>query len=128
MARRRGLLARIGPAFIVGACLIGPGSVTLMSRTGALYGYSMLWLAVLSGALMAGFIGLFMRFGIYSDETFLGLAAKKLGRPFAVHLLSPPTRTSPACPGRTCCSRRRRASPSAASAPGPCARGACTAT
>ena len=34
------VLHRIGPAFIVGACIIGPGSVTLMSRTGSLYGYS----------------------------------------------------------------------------------------
>ncbi len=75
---------RIGPAFIVGACIIGPGSVTLMSRTGALYGYSMIWLSLLSGALMAGFIALFMRFGIYCDDTFLGLAGKKLGRWFAV--------------------------------------------
>ena len=81
---KRSLLSRIGPAFIVGACIIGPGSVTLMSKTGSLYGYSMLWLAVLSGALMAGFIALFMRFGIYSDETFLGLTAKKIGRWFAV--------------------------------------------
>ena len=56
-----------------------------MSRTGSLYGYSLLWLALLSGALMAGFIALFMRFGVYSDaeETVLGLTAKKLGRPFA---------------------------------------------
>jgi Mn2+/Fe2+ NRAMP family transporter len=58
--------------------------VTLMSRTGSLYGYQMLWLAILSGALMAGFIALFMRFGIYSDETFLGLTAKRIGRWFAV--------------------------------------------
>ena len=72
-------LRRVGPAFIVGACIIGPGSVTLMSRTGAIYGYSMLWLAILSGALMAGFIALFMRFGIYSEETFLGVVARKLG-------------------------------------------------
>ena len=79
-------LRRVGPAFIVGACIIGPGSVTLMSRTGSLYGYSMLWLAILSGALMAGFIALFMRFGVYSDKdvTVLGLTAEKLGRPFAM--------------------------------------------
>ena len=82
---RKSFLNRIGPAFIVGACIIGPGSVTLMSRTGSLHGYSLLWLAVLSGGLMAGFIALFMRFGVYSDEneTVLGLTAKKLGRPFA---------------------------------------------
>ena len=78
-----GIFKRIGPAFVVGAVIIGPGSVTLMSSTGATYGYSMLWLSLLSGILMAGFIGLFMRFGIYCDDTFLGLTAKKLGRWYA---------------------------------------------
>lgn len=82
--RSRSVLSRLGPAFIAGACIIGPGSVTLMSKTGSLYGYSMLWLALLSGALMAGFLALFMRFGIYSDETFLGLTAKRIGRWYAV--------------------------------------------
>ena len=82
--KKRNLLSRIGPAFIVGACIIGPGSVTLMSRTGATYGYQLIWLSLLSGALMAGFLAIFMRFGIYSDETFLGLTAKKLGRWYAV--------------------------------------------
>ncbi len=78
------LLQRVGPAFIVGACIIGPGSVTLMSKTGSLYGYSMLWLAVLSGTFMAGFIAMFMRFGIYADDTILGLTAARLSRPFAM--------------------------------------------
>ena len=32
---------------------------------------------------MAGFLALFMRFGIYCDDTFLGLTSKKLGRWFA---------------------------------------------
>ncbi len=84
MAKRRSLLTRIGPAFIVGACVIGPGSVTLMSTTGASYGYTMIWLSLLAGALMAGFLALFMRLGIYSDDTFLTMTANRLGRPFAV--------------------------------------------
>lgn len=81
---KRGLWQRIGPAFIVGACVIGPGSVTLMSTTGANYGYQLIWLSLLSGALMAGFLALFMRFGILSDDTFLDLTAQKLGRWFSV--------------------------------------------
>ncbi|MFO8014423.1 MAG: Nramp family divalent metal transporter [Phycisphaerae bacterium] len=80
----RAFLRRLGPAFIVGACIIGPGSVTLMSTTGANYGYRLIWLALVAGGLMAAFLGLFMRFGIYADETFLGLAANKFGRWFAV--------------------------------------------
>jgi len=82
--RKRNLLARVGPAFIVGATVIGPGSVTLMSTTGAKYGYALIWLSLMSGALMAGFLAIFMRFGIYCDDTFLNLTAKKLGRWYAV--------------------------------------------
>jgi Mn2+/Fe2+ NRAMP family transporter len=78
------LLNRIGPAFVVGACIIGPGSVTLMSNAGAMYGYRTIWLALLSGAFMAGFIALFMRFGILSDETFLGVVRRRAGASFAV--------------------------------------------
>jgi len=55
-----------------------------MSKTGATYGYSMLWVSIISGALVCGFIALFMRFGIYSDETFLGVTRRKLGRIFAL--------------------------------------------
>ena len=82
--KKRGRLARIGPAFIVGATIIGPGSVTLMSTTGANYGYSLLWISLLAGAFMAGFLALFMRFGIYCDDTFLEMTGKKLGRWYAV--------------------------------------------
>jgi len=81
---KKSLLTRIGPAFIVGACVIGPGSVALMSTTGANYGYQLIWLSLLAGVLMASFLGLFMRFGILCDETFLDVTARKLGRWFAV--------------------------------------------
>ena len=81
---KKGLLRRIGPAFIVGACVIGPGSVTLMSKTGAGYGYQLIWISLLSGALMAGFLAIFMWFGIHSEDTFLNITAKKLGRWYAV--------------------------------------------
>lgn len=81
---RRGLLNRIGPAFVVGACIIGPGSVTLMTKTGAKYQYQMIWLSLAAGALMAGFLGIFMRFGIYSEDTFLGVVRKRVGGWFAV--------------------------------------------
>jgi manganese transport protein len=82
--KKKSFTQRLGPAFIVGACVIGPGSVTLMSTTGANYGYQLIWLSLLAGALMASFLALFMRFGIYSDDTFLDVTARKLGRWFAV--------------------------------------------
>ena len=82
--QRRSLFNRIGPAFVVGAVIIGPGSITVMSTTGATYGYQLLWLSLLAGGLMAGFIGLFMRLGIHSDKTFLTLTAERFGRWYAV--------------------------------------------
>ncbi len=78
-----GIMKRIGPAFIVGACIIGPGSVTVMCKTGSKYGYSMLWVSVVAGLLMAGFIALFMRFGLLSDETFLDVVRRRIGRRYA---------------------------------------------
>lgn len=78
--RVRQWLGRIGPAFIVGACIIGPGSVTLMSKTGAAYGYSLLWVSLLAGAVTCGFIALFMRLGIRSEETFLQVVRRRVGR------------------------------------------------
>jgi NRAMP (natural resistance-associated macrophage protein)-like metal ion transporter len=76
-------LTRIGPAFVIAAVVLGPGSVTTMSKMGAQRGYAMLWLPLLAGVLMAGFVTLFMRFGITSHKSFLQHCADTWGRPFA---------------------------------------------
>jgi len=76
-------LTRIGPAFVIAAVVLGPGSVTTMTKMGARHGYDMLWLPVLAGALMAGFVTLFMRFGISADRSFLQHCAETWGRWFA---------------------------------------------
>ena len=47
------MLSRIGPAFISGACIIGPGSVTVMSKTGSMYGYCMRTDLLLDGTVIA---------------------------------------------------------------------------
>ncbi|MFW6161704.1 MAG: divalent metal cation transporter, partial [Planctomycetota bacterium] len=72
-------LTRIGPAFVIAAVVLGPGSVTTMSKMGAQRGYAMLWLPLLAGILMAGFVTLFMRFGITSDKSFLQHCADTWG-------------------------------------------------
>lgn len=76
-------LTRIGPAFVIAAVVLGPGSVTTMSKMGASHGYAMLWLPLFAGALMAGFVMLFMRFGIASNKSFLQHCADTWGRGFA---------------------------------------------
>jgi len=76
-------LTRVGPAFVIAAVVLGPGSVTTMTKMGAAHGYDMLWLPVVAGVLMAGFVALFMRFGISADRSYLAHCASLLGRPFA---------------------------------------------
>lgn len=49
----RYFLGAIGPAVIISAVVIGPGSVTTASTMGANYGYEMLWVVIL--AALAGF-------------------------------------------------------------------------
>ncbi len=77
------ILRRVGPAFIIAAVVLGPGSVTTMTKMGAAQGYAMLWLPLVAGVLMAGFVALFMRFGIASTKSYLQHCAESLGRPFA---------------------------------------------
>lgn len=76
-------LTRIGPGFVVAAVVLGPGSLTAATRLGASYDYALLWLPLVAGLAMAGFVVLFMRFGIAADCSFLTHAARVWGRPFA---------------------------------------------
>jgi len=81
-----GLLAAlrsIGPAIIVAAVVCGPGSMLMSSKTGAIYGYSMLWVVVSAAALMWGMIVLSARLGVVYERTLLGEVAHRLGRPVA---------------------------------------------
>ena len=47
-------LKAIGPAIVISAVVVGPGSVTTASQMGANYGYQLLWVVVLA-ALAAFF-------------------------------------------------------------------------
>ena len=46
-------LKSLGPAVVISAVVVGPGSVTTASTMGANYGYAMLWVVVF--AALAGF-------------------------------------------------------------------------
>lgn len=77
-------IKKIGPAFVLGAVVLGPGSVFLSSMTGALFGYKLLWILVLS-TLFAGFyIEMGSRIGIVMEETFWSGIRNKYGKFVAV--------------------------------------------
>ena len=74
------MLRSVGPAIIVAAVVCGPGSMLMSSKTGAIYGYSMLWVVVTAAALMWGMIVLSARLGVVYERTLLGEVAGRLGR------------------------------------------------
>ena len=51
-------LRSIGPAIIVAAVVCGPGSMLMSSKTGAIYGYSMIWLVLMAATLMWSMVAL----------------------------------------------------------------------
>jgi manganese transport protein len=83
MDRLFAFLRSIGPAIIVAAVVCGPGSMLMSSKTGAIYGYSMIWLVLLAATLMWSMVALSARLGVVLEQTPLGELAARLGRPAA---------------------------------------------
>ena len=83
MDRLFAFLRSIGPAIIVAAVVCGPGSMLMSSKTGAIYGYSMIWLVLLAATLMWSMVALSARLGVVLEQTPLGELAARLGRPVA---------------------------------------------
>jgi manganese transport protein len=77
-------LRSLGPAIIVAAVVLGPGSILTASKTGAQFGYSMVWALALAVILMIGASSLCARLGIVHDGTPCDELARRLGRPVAV--------------------------------------------
>ncbi len=78
------LLGAFGPAIIVAAVVLGPGSILTSSKVGCQYGYRMLWVLAAAGGLMIGVTALASRLGVSLSRTLCGELAARLGRPFAV--------------------------------------------
>jgi len=80
------LLGAIGPGLITAAVVLGPGSITVSSKCGALMGYSVLWVVVLAVVLMIAFTSLGARIGMVTPTSFLTVTAERHGRWVAVLL------------------------------------------
>ncbi|MDB4772694.1 hypothetical protein OAG20_01500, partial [Verrucomicrobiales bacterium] len=62
------LLNSIGPAIIVAAIVLGPGSILTSSKVGALYGYPALGIVALSTVLLIGMVALAARIGVIYED------------------------------------------------------------
>lgn len=74
----------LGPAIIVASVVLGPGSILSASKVGTQYGYSMIWVLVLAGVLMAGMTAMAARLGVSFEGSLCDELCARLGRPFAV--------------------------------------------
>ena len=75
---------RLGPGLITACVLIGPGSIMTSSTVGAKYGFSMLWIVVLSSILMMVFMTLGARLGAVIEVTPAQVIRRMAGRGLAV--------------------------------------------
>jgi len=76
--------AAIGPALIVASVVLGPGSILTSSKVGAANGFSMVWVVLMAGGLMACLVALSARLGVVLEGTLCDELAARLGRPAAV--------------------------------------------
>lgn len=72
-------LKLLGPGLITSALVLGPGSITLSSKLGAVYGSSLVWTLVLAVVLMASFTEMSARIGMASKESFIKVIKDKWG-------------------------------------------------
>lgn len=77
-------LRSFGPGIITAALVFGPSKITITTKLGAEYGFSLLWVVVLAIFFMMLFTGMSARIGLASDESLLSLIRYKWGRFAAV--------------------------------------------
>ena len=83
MEKLKKLLATLGPGFIIASVVLGPGSITVSSKIGASYGYSLLWVILFSGLAMGMYVYMASRFGVTQEKSILQTIADEYGRWFA---------------------------------------------
>ncbi|MGQ9661874.1 MAG: Nramp family divalent metal transporter [Kiritimatiellia bacterium] len=74
------LASSLGPGLITAALVLGPGSVTVVSRAGATRGFRLVWVVAGAGILMAAFTSMAARIGSATTESLLSLVRRLYGR------------------------------------------------
>ncbi|MVP00442.1 Nramp family divalent metal transporter [Paenibacillus lutrae] len=77
-------LALLGPGFITAATVIGPGSITVSSKSGALMEYTIVWALVAAAIFMSAYTVIAGKIGVLSSESLLSLVSRHYGRWLAV--------------------------------------------
>jgi Mn2+/Fe2+ NRAMP family transporter len=77
-------LKSLGPGMITAALVFGPSKLTITSKLGAVYGYSLLWVVIVAILFMAVFTAMSTRIGVATDQSLLASVKQKWGKPASV--------------------------------------------
>ena len=75
----RHLFRQIGPALVLATVVLGPGSLTLNTIAGSVYGYRLLWVPVVATAFMILYTWMSARIGLVTGETLFQVTRTKYG-------------------------------------------------
>ncbi|MCB0632287.1 MAG: Nramp family divalent metal transporter [Saprospiraceae bacterium] len=80
------LFRHIGPGLITAALVFGPGSLTIMIKLGAGFGYQLLWAIVVAVFFMIVYTGMSTRIGLANKDSLLEVVRSKYGKAAAIIL------------------------------------------
>ena len=80
----KNLIRSVGPAIVVAAVVLGPGSILTSSKVGASFGYIGVPVIVGAAILMIAMVALSARIGVVYEKSPCDELANRLGRPVAV--------------------------------------------
>jgi Mn2+/Fe2+ NRAMP family transporter len=72
-------IKKIGPALVLAAVVLGPGSITLSTIAGSLYQYELLWVLLLATIFMVTYTLMAARIGLVTRQTLFAVARRKYG-------------------------------------------------
>jgi manganese transport protein len=76
-------LRQVGPAFVLAAVVIGPGSIALSTIAGSVYGYQLLWVPVIATIFMITYTWMAARIGLVTKDTLFQATREKYGETVA---------------------------------------------
>ncbi len=77
-------LLSLGPGIITAALVFGPSKMTITSKLGAAYGYSLLWIVVVAIFFMVVFTAMAARIGLATSQSLLSTIRLKWGKAAAI--------------------------------------------
>ncbi|MBL8026839.1 MAG: divalent metal cation transporter, partial [Fibrobacteres bacterium] len=82
--KKKNIFKRVGPALVTASLVVGPGSVTVATKSGALHGYSLLFVLPLLWLFMCTYTFIGAKIGLASTRSPLTAIAETIGRPVAI--------------------------------------------